>query len=486
MERRLREILDEARKEYGPVELKTIGGRYYLYKVSSVYDPRKKRARKVSGEYLGRVTPDGLRKTARRERSIYEYGNARLLWSQLQDVLQSLRASFPDDWREIAALSIVRTIRNVPIKYVKDAWEKLYVSEEVEASLSPNTVSEKMRAIGADWDAQRSFFLSMMDGSSVFFFDLSSIFSRSVNLNLAEKGYNKEHLFVDQVNFALLFSQEKRTPVMLKSMPGSIRDIKSLHHAMDEFPLKGCIMVFDRGFFSARTIEDMLSSGISFIQPLKRGSKLVDYSLEPKESFVYRERGIKFAERVIEGWGEEGEEEEEGRAKERKDAATKTRLLLFEDVLLRGEEHSNLIKLKVSGKRAVTIDEKRLGKIPILTDLDWKGQKVYEFFKEKEEIEQAFDAMKNELENDKSYLGDDDAVRGYFFVSFLSLYLYFRVMETIRAAEMTSKLSVNELLFQLSKVYLVKYGDGKGMLSEVPGKVERLVKQLGLDILPKN
>jgi len=484
VERRLKEILEKARKEYGSVELKTIGGRLYLYRVSSVYDPEKKRARKVSGEYLGRVTSDGLQRTAKRERSIYEYGNARFLYSLIGDVLQGLRAAFPDEWKEIVALSIVRTIRNVPIKYVKDAWEKLYLCEEVvEASLSPNTVSEKLRMIGADWDAQRSFFLSLMDGSSVFFFDLSSIFSRSVNLNLAEKGYNKEHLALDQINFALLFSQEKKTPVMLKSMPGSIRDIKSLHHAMDEFPLRDCILVLDRGFFSSKTVEDLLSSGISFIQPLKRGLKMVDYSLRLKESFVYRERGIKFAEKVVE-W----EAVREAGKKMREGVTAK--LFLYEDVKLRGEEHSNLIRLNAKREEervaTVKIDEEKLGKIPILTNLDWSARRVYEFYKEKEEIEQAFDAMKNELENDKSYLGDDDAVRGYFFISFLSLYLYFRVMERIRAAGLTSKLSVNELLFQLSKVYLVKYGDGKERLSEVPGKVEELVSQLGLDILPKN
>ena len=35
--------------------------------------------------------------------------------------------------------------------------------------------------------------------------------------------------------------------------------------------------------------------------------------------------------------------------------------------------------------------------------------------------------MKNELENDKTYLGDD-TVRG-FFILFLSLYLYYRILK---------------------------------------------------------
>lgn len=35
------------------------------------------------------------------------------------------------------------------------------------------------------------------------------------------------------------------------------------------------------------------------------------------------------------------------------------------------------------------------------------------------------------------------------------------------------------------KIGLVKYGDGKKRLSEIPDKVERPVSKLGLDILPK-
>ena len=37
-----------------------IGGRYYLYEVSSVWNKEKKRAQKITKKYLGRITPEGL------------------------------------------------------------------------------------------------------------------------------------------------------------------------------------------------------------------------------------------------------------------------------------------------------------------------------------------------------------------------------------------------------------------------------------------
>jgi transposase len=116
---------------------------------------------------------------------------------------------------------------------------------------------------------------------------------------------------------------------MLKSMPGSIRDIKSLHAFMNEFPLKECILVLDRGFQSAITENDLVSLGASFIQPLRRNSKLIDYSLEPQALFAFRDRDIKYV------------------SKELLIGEKKARLFLYEDVLLRGEEHSNLVKLKL-------------------------------------------------------------------------------------------------------------------------------------------
>ncbi|MGC9145873.1 MAG: IS1634-like element ISFac6 family transposase, partial [Nitrososphaeria archaeon] len=87
---------------------------------------------------------------------------------------------------------------------------------------------------------------------------------------------------------------------------------------------------------------------------------------------------------------------------------------------------------------------------------------------------------------DKSYLSDDYALRGYFFISFVSLYLYYAALNLLRKKGLVGDVSVNELLFELSRVFMVKYSDGSTRLSEIPKKVEQLVQKLEIDILPKN
>ena len=113
-------------------------------------------------------------------------------------------------------------------------------------------------------------------------------------------------------------------------------------------------------------------------------------------------------------------------------------------------------------------------------------QEIYLIYKEREDIEQCFDAMKNGMENDKTYLRDNDAIRGYFFVSFISLYIHYRLLEILRINDLIGKHSVNELLFELSKVYAVQYSDDKIELNEIPKRVETIMKKINMDILPKN
>jgi transposase len=76
-------------------------------------------------------------------------------------------------------------------------------------------------------------------------------------------------------------------------------------------------------------------------------------------------------------------------------------------------------------------------------------------YKEREGVEVAFDTLKNTLDFDKVYVQSREGVYGYFFIAFNSLLLYFKSM--LREAGMLEKVSVEDLLLQLSKVFLVDF-----------------------------
>ena len=470
METWIKRIFEEEKKKRGlPLEVKTIQGKPYLYKSTTHWDKTEKK-RKKDSVYLARITQEGvIEKTerVRRIRSIFEYGNAKLLTILADDILPSLKKFFPDDYNEIVAMSIIKLIHQAPIKSMKSRWEKLYLSTESDAALSPNTLSEKLRRIGSDWVSQKRFFDTLLTDSKVLLFDMSSIFSYSEDLRLAEKGHNADHLYLKQVNFVLFFSQDKKIPVFMKSLPGSVRDIKSLKNVMGEVSLgDDTILVMNRGFASYSLADLFAEKKLKFVQPLRRNFKIIDYDTPFQKSFLYRGRGINWGKKSVNG----------------------KVLYLFEDVKMRAEEETTFISLIVQGKRKRSrLDEerKKFGRIAILSNIKDDGEKIYLLYKQREEVEVAFDAMKNEMENDKTYLSDDDAVRGYFFVSFISLYLYYRILEVLRRNDLIGKTSVNDLLFELSKIYQVYHEDGKRRLSEIPAKAEEFDRLFGFDLFPK-
>lgn len=102
-------------------------------------------------------------------------------------------------------------------------------------------------------------------------------------------------------------------------------------------------------------------------------------------------------------------------------------------------------------------------------------------------MEEAFDVFKNLLLVDTPYLRDDDTLRGYVFVSFISLIAYYRILKLLKIKRINSRISVKDAILQLSKIYLTDVGD-RTILAEIPKKVKDLEELLGQkpELFPKN
>jgi len=56
--------------------------------------------------------------------------------SMIRDIVPELKRYFPDHYKEIVAMSMIRAHDHKPIRYMRSAWEKLYASTQIDASLS--------------------------------------------------------------------------------------------------------------------------------------------------------------------------------------------------------------------------------------------------------------------------------------------------------------------------------------------------------------
>lgn len=448
-----------------PLEVKEIKpGCFYLYHSTTKWDKKEKKIKRLS-KYLGKITPQSFieKGKVRKHFSVYEYGAIKLLNNLIEEYLdEPLQKYFPEYHNELKAISLMKVLKDIPIKQMQDFWDKTFLSLDWKTYLSPSTISTIYQNIGRDLKSQYDYFNYFMKDNDYYVFDLSSIFSHSENINLAEKGYNKESMNLTQINFLMLYSISKETPVMLKPLPGSIKDISSLKHELSNVKSKNLILILDRGFASYNLTKELKLHHFKYIFPLRRNFLIIDYNLKLNNSFYYNNRGIHWGAKIT-PYG---------------------KLYLFEDIALRSEEESNFIKKIEEGKKSkkeFNKEKKMFGRIAIISNVKTNGQKIYEMWKDRENIEIAFDSMKNQLEIDKTYLQSTEAVRGYFFIIYNSLFLYYKILKLLKKNNLNKKISVSDVLILLSKVYLVDFGHKK-QITEIPKKVEELIENMGLDL----
>ena len=397
-------------------------------------------------------------------RSVTEYGSSVLLHEAMKEIKPLLMEGFPESWEEIYALSMLRATGNVPLKRVESSWEKLYNVELIEPNLKPNNLSRILRTVGVNREGQEVVFKSLLDQSQHLVYDLSSMFSRSMSIAQAEKGYNKDKINVPQINIALLCSAESGLPTMIRSLPGSVKDIATLYNSIHELELHDKLLILDRGFFSEDVFTFLDSRQISYLIPARRNSRYYDIRIHLTGHFRYHDRLIKCGCKKI----------------------GNKHLYLFEDQVLLFEEQNTLYERLDRGeiiKSKLQKEMKKAGRILILSNQGMSEQEAYELYKRRETVEKRFDTYKTTLSADRLYLRDDESVFGHVFIAFLSLYAYCKLELLLKKAELNKKMTPVDLIFEFSKVYHIDFGK-IGRVMEVPKKIRDIEAKLGLRIFP--
>ena len=311
--------------------------------------------------------------------------------------------------------------------------------------------------VGSNSRAQDFVFKALSEKDKELVYDLSTVLTQS-SINFAEFGYNKDKIHVPQINIALFCSLETGLPTMIRTIPGSVRDIKSLYNSVIEVKKEGGTIILDRGFFSKDAIKFLLEKKMSFVLPARRNSRLYGTGIDLNNHLFYHKRLIKCGKTKL----------------------GKIFLYLYEDQQLMLEENITLYQKLDDGKidaNELNDAQKRAGKILIVSNLDLDENSIFMQYKSRDRIEKLFDTYKNVLQADKLYLQDNESVFGHIFISFLSLYAYTKIEMALKKADLLSKLSPKDVLLDLSKVYLVELDDCN-LISEIPKKLEQLDEKL--------
>ncbi|MCX6056083.1 MAG: transposase, partial [Chloroflexi bacterium] len=100
--------------------------------------------------------------------------------------------------------------------------------------------------------------------------DITSVSSYSQLIDEVEWGYNRDHEQLPQINLCLLMGEISKLPIYQTLYSGSLKDVSTLKTTLAKMDAvtngKPLVIVMDKGFFSAKNINDLLDhSNLRFI-----------------------------------------------------------------------------------------------------------------------------------------------------------------------------------------------------------------------------
>ena len=458
-----------------------IGGRYYL--TSYEYRTVDGRRKKVSTGTLGTIRPEGLIPSCKKGQTIrsqvtapLEYGASFLLESLGNDILSNLNETFSSKLsNQIFEMAKIGLVSPSPFKRMELIYSNSYDSRlRPNLPLSPSTITSVLNEIGSNREAQLNFMRKYYDGTEFIIFDGTRLVSHS----LGEKGYNHCNIDDPQMNLQYCFSlRPEKKPIYFKGFTGDKTDISILKTCIRESGLNNMIFIADKGYYSGSNAEELTKNGISYIMPVKRCDKRIDYASIDMSSmdgfdgfFSFQSRPIFY--KTIQRASAAGAKgtDAKGETEEPKPSET---IVLYFDQKMRGKE----IMDSTCGKDGGIDDLKErkfrsMGTIALATTIkeEKTPKEIYEIYKERELIEDANDAYKNVMRKNASYLQNTNSYYGWLFINHITLLLYYRVYNKIKEKGMTSKYSVADVIEQAKRITIQEVA--KENIVEIGTKVE--------------
>ena len=445
-------------------EIREIKGHYYLYRIANVWDKERKRHRKITVEYLGAITPEGLvKRSATASVSPVEFGASRYTLDVCSDIANIIKDSF-DDWRTILVMALFRLMYSSPLKNMEFYYDTSYISQGFSVDLNPRRIGEFLRRLGMNRPGIQGFLRKFVNGSEGQIVDLTHVFSLSENVISSTIGYNGDHEYLPQIRLVLLFDAKKHEPSYYRFVVGSIKDVSTIRHTIEESGMANAFLIGDKGFYSEENLRELESSNIRYILPLRRNSALIDYSaIKGGDRSKFTDHFL-FEGRVI--W-----HYREGNS-----------VILYLDDSLKTEEERDFLSGERPDLNAFFERQYQQGTIAVVTNLPYSEEKIYGLLKNRVDVEQAFDAFKNVLNADRSYMRDNYQLEGWFLINFVALLLYYRIYNTLLEKGMLNNYSPRDVLLHLSRVFKMEI-NGKWVTSEIPRKSRLLMEKLGINYM---
>jgi len=358
-----------------------------------------------------------------------------------------------------------------PIKNLHAYYEASFLSETLkDAHLSPQHVSSILHETGKEREKAKIFMEPFVAGSKFAIIDLTHVFSLSENIISATPGHNSKQEFLPQIHLAFLFSLDRHMPAYFRMIPGSVQDVSSLVLTVKEAGIENAVLIGDKGFYSEDNLK-ALKKKLSYILPLKRNSSLIDYNIMKKGDRRAFDGCFLFEKRLVWHYSY---------------TAGKDRIAVFMDEKLKAEEEKDwMIRAEKADREqeleALYLHQYWLGTIAVVTDMQIPASEIYSLLKSRVEIETMFDAFKNILHADRTYMREDYQLEGWMFVNFIAIVLYYRLIRMLTEKKLLKNYTPKDVLLHLSRINKLKINN-EWTTSEIPKKAKLIIEKIDMPI----
>lgn len=498
------------------------GEHTYAYETISYWDKEKKSPRQKR-KYLGKVDPETgeiIRFRYSKPVGALDYGDVEFV-SQcfnatgLEGILTNVYGE--DIGQMLKILGVSRVVNPVPMKRVGSWYDRTYLRDD-NIVLSSQNISKFLSELGKDDISLQKFFVEWIGegkGNLNLFYDITSMEGQSKLNEMFEYGYSRSDVSLPQINLGMVMNYETSLPLYYKIFPGSIKDVKTLGNLIVELKslnLKKVLLVLDRGFYSQMNIIDLIGEEIDFIIPapfstnlptdlISKHNKDIDSpeSARPynKETLYVKEGDTSIA----------GEDVHYVLYYDKKRAADESnnfykRLFEIEDALQgkkirEGVDVDGLVK-ETAGKHTPYIDWgvedkivwvkrkakaisemlERQGKTVLVSSRKLHWDEMLDYYRSKNDVDMAFRVMKDDLEGLPLRTHGPETTKGYLQVIFLSTVLHSKIRSLLRESKL--RMSLQDILLELSKIRKVLLRDGTTLTTEISKKQRDIIKALGI------
>jgi len=466
-------------------ELRLVNGKYYLYDVSSKWNPDKKRAQKITGKILGKITEDrgfvpsekrGLMEKAAKgidvkNVSVKEYGVTRYLLQEGSAITKSLESVFPEYGKLIFAAAFLRLLHQSQIKNMGIYANESFIGEYVGKRIDDKLISTMLRTIGSNRQPLVEYMRGFMSEKDQVLIDMTHMITYSQKMLSPKNGYKKVMDYRPQVNLLYIYSSSHKSPTFYRLVPGNIKEVKAFTLSLKESGLTDVMVIADKGFYSGNNIEQLRGEKLQYIIPLRRSSSLIDYSKAGQSNKNEMSGFFKFEKRYI--WYCSYEKSGE-------------KIVTFLDERLKIEEEYDYLKRIDDKKKGYTLDGFRqkqhvFGTLTMVYETNGDERGIYYAYKSRANIEVMFDAGKNILEMDCTYMQNEHSLEGWMFVHHIALQLYYILYRKLVETDLITKYSVTDLLLFLSLIRKVKINNN-WFPAEITKPTQNLLDKLNAHI----